>query len=78
MKLLKFWASWCVSCSNQSKLLENFTDIPVIDCDVEDNPEMADKYGIRSLPTLILLDENDKEIHRFNGFTTLDKIREKL
>jgi len=76
MKLLKFTASWCPSCKQLSKVLEDFNDIPVEEVDVEDQFELADKYGIRNLPTMILLDKDNNEIRRFVGLTTLDKIRE--
>lgn len=76
MKLLKFTASWCPSCKQLSKVLEDFNDVPVEEVDVEDRFELADKYGIRSLPTMILLDKDNNEIRRFVGLTTLDKIRE--
>lgn len=76
MKLLKFTASWCPSCKQLSKVLEDFNDIPVEEIDIEDRFELADKYGIRNLPTMILLDKDNNEIHRFVGLTTLDKIRE--
>lgn len=76
MKLLKFTASWCPSCKQLSKVLEDFNDVPVEEIDVEDQFELADKYGIRNLPTIILLDKDNNEIRRFVGLTTLDKIRE--
>lgn len=75
MKLLKFTASWCSSCKQQSKILEDFIDIPVEEIDVEDQFELADEYGIRNLPTMILLDNEGKEKYRFIGVTPLDKIR---
>ena len=76
MKLLKFTASWCPSCKQLSKVLEDFNDVPVEEIDVEDRFELADKYGIKNLPTMILLDKDNNEIRRFVGLTTLDKIRE--
>lgn len=76
MKLLKFTASWCPSCKQLSKVLEDFNDVPVEEVDVEDRFELADKYEIRNLPTMILLDKDNNEIRRFVGLTTLDKIRE--
>lgn len=78
MKLLKFTASWCSGCKQQSKILEEFTDIPVEEINVEEQFELADKYGIRNLPTMILLEDDEKEKTRFVGVTTLDKIKKFL
>ena len=78
MKLLKFTASWCPSCKQQSKILEDFNNIPVEEIDVEEQFELANEYGIRNLPTMILLDNEGKEKYRFIGVTTLDKIRDFL
>lgn len=78
MKLLKFWAEWCEPCKQQGKLLENFTDVPVKEHNVEDDFELATKYGVRNLPTMILVDEDDNEVHRFVGLTKIDEIKSKL
>ena len=78
MRLLKFWAEWCQPCKKQSELLKDFKDFPVESINVEDesNVEIVSKYGVRGLPTLILLDDNNEVVHTFSGLTTLDKIKE--
>jgi len=75
-KYLKFSANWCNTCKQLDKILTGI-DLPieVIDVDEDSNEKLVEKYGIKSLPTMILID-GDKEIARINGLTTIEKIKE--
>lgn len=77
MKLLKFSATWCGPCKMLEKLLADY-DHPLVGAmqsiDVDNNPDMAMKYGIRSVPTLIILDATDNEVRRTSGMQTVDKL----
>jgi len=75
-KILRFTASWCKPCISLSKNLEEAKlDIPIeiVDIDVFDN--IAVDHAIRSVPTLLLLDDG-KEKTRLVGVHTPQQIRE--
>ena len=60
--LVDFWAEWCPPCRmlgpTFERLAENYGDqISFAKVNVDELPEVADQYGIRSIPTLLLLCE---------------------
>ena len=80
MKILKFSASWCGPCKMLSKTIENIKDevpYPVEEIDIDNNTEMAQKYGIRGVPTMIIVD-GDKEVKRKVGAMTSPELKQFL
>jgi thioredoxin 1 len=66
-KVLKFEASWCEPCKMLTRTLSHITtDIPIEVVDIDQNRDIAIKYGVRGVPTLIML-EDDKEVRRKVG-----------
>jgi thioredoxin 1 len=75
-RILRFTASWCGPCKSLAMNLESAglnLPIEVVDIDVHDN--LAREYGIRSVPTLVMLDENI-EIKRLIGSKTVNELQE--
>ena len=57
VKIFRFTAEWCNPCKMLAKVLEQEgIDIPTID--VDKNKELAAKYGIRSIPAIIIEQPN--------------------
>lgn len=76
MKILRFTASWCQPCKALAKNLEEAKlNIPIEVVDIEVHTELASDYGIRSVPTLILIDENI-EVKRITGTKTIEQLKE--
>jgi len=69
--LVDFWAPWCGPCRMQTPILEKIassgeTSTKIVKVNTDENVPVAQKYGIMSIPTLILF-ENGQEIARFEG-----------
>ncbi len=66
-KVLRFTASWCQPCKALAKNLESMnTNVPIEVIDIDENSDLAMDYGIRSVPTLIMVEENI-EVKRLIG-----------
>ena len=61
MNILKFFGSWCNPCKALSKSLED-AGIEHQSIDVDENEELTEKYNVRSVPTIVILDKDDNEI----------------
>lgn len=76
-ELLKFSASWCQPCKSLSSNFKHvdLKDIVFKEVDIDENMELANQYGIRSVPTMILLKDGE-EVGRKTGVLMADKIEE--
>ena len=79
--LLDFYATWCGPCKMTGKYLEEFTskhpEVTIYEINVDEYPDITEKYSIMSLPTLIYLD-TENEIWRHNGLMTTQMLEEKI
>ena len=79
MKLLKFGASWCAPCKALSKTIAELpADVKslVEEIDIDLSPGITQSHGIRSVPTLVLVDGMGKELRRTSGAVSTKQLME--
>lgn len=61
--LIDFYADWCGPCKMLSPIVEEFAnnnnDVKVVKVNIDDNQELAVKYGVSSIPTLIVIENGE-------------------
>jgi thioredoxin 2 len=80
--LVDFWAAWCGPCRTVAPELEQIArqrpgQIIVAKVDTEELPDLAGRFGIRSIPTMILF-RGGKEAQRLSGAMPASAIAERL
>lgn len=70
--LVDFWAPWCGPCLMQTPVLEEVASqvagrATIAKVNVTEEPELASRFGIQSIPTLILF-KDGKKVRQFVGF----------
>jgi len=69
--LIDFWSPWCGPCQTQGPIIDKVAiamtgKAKVGKCNVDEAPKSAERFGIRSIPSLIILKDN-QEVKRFIG-----------
>jgi len=77
--LVDFYAEWCGPCKAMAPVLkqvkESFSDqIRIIKVDVDQNPSIAGRYNIRSVPTLLLF-RKGRKVWSASGFRPAEEIK---
>ena len=75
--ILDFNADWCIPCKMLAPVLEKLLsvrdDVLIFSVDIDNAPELAEEFSIKSVPTLIML-ENKKEVKRKVGSAKLNDL----
>ena len=68
--LVDFWASWCGPCKMLSPVIEEIaderSDIKVGKVNIDEHPELAQKYGVMSIPTVLVIKDGE-EVNKLVG-----------
>lgn len=69
--LVDFYATWCGPCKQITPILAELakekTGVKIVKVDVDENPELATQYGVRGIPTLIII-KNGEVVKTMVGF----------
>lgn len=77
--LVDFWAAWCAPCRRQIPILEELAEevhhlASITKLNVDDHGGIAARFGVRSIPTLILF-KDGQQVERFMGVQQKETLR---
>jgi len=76
-EILYFSAPWCGPCRNFKPIMESISNsIPVRFINVDENPQLAAQYSVRSVPMLVFL-KDGQEVNKSIGVLTESQVKEK-
>lgn len=77
VEVLDFWAEWCGPCQMMKPTVEEFEkahpEVKVTAVNIDEEEELAEKYGVSSIPCLVLLKDGE-EVKRKVGVMPLKKL----
>ena len=80
--LVDFWATWCGPCRMQAPILEKLDaelgdSVKIGKVDVDENPMLAQRFGVMSIPTLIAF-RDGQVVNQRVGVQSLDALKDML
>ena len=78
--VIDFWASWCGPCKMFSPIVDEFAEenegkVKVGKVNIDDEPDLASRFGVMSIPTAILF-KNDQAVQSMVGVQPKAKLEE--
>ena len=80
--LVDFWATWCGPCRMVAPIVEEIAGeqgdkLKVAKVDVDQNPQVAQQFGVMSIPTLIVF-KNGEAVERLVGYMPKAKLMQAI
>ena len=76
---MKFYSPCCGQCRVVAReFKDNPINVPIEDINVVEEPEIADKYNIKGLPTILLLNDKEEVLETWHGIVKSDVINNKI
>lgn len=83
--LVDFYATWCGPCQMMGPLYDKFASsyknsdkANIVKVDIDAGMDIAEKYGVMSVPTFVLIDKTGKVVDTMNGMRSADELEKKL
>ena len=80
--VVDLWATWCGPCRMVGPIISELAEeydgkLIVGKCDVEENAEIAEDFGVRNIPTILFF-KGGQMVDKFVGAAPKDKLKEKF
>lgn len=80
--MIDFWATWCGPCRRLAPIVGELAaeydgKVIVGKCDIEENADLTDRFGIMNVPTVVFI-KDGKEVDRVVGAAAKNVFQEKL